>query len=152
MVGYADDSVHEAADLTTDEATGIDKTAASWLVVDTVTGDCRTGGRPQRLAALQTLRRHYNPNADLGHDAPDWDGERTILVSQDMTSRHQAFRFVETTSAATAYCLAGEDVLEGCLPVGIFDLDLRRMIGLHIARPVVTPAADQGIATNPPEA
>ncbi len=154
LVGYTDDDVHsldEAADLTTDSAAGTYGTAARWLVVDTATGQSRAGSPPrtQRLDALQKLRDHYNPGPDTGYDAPSWAGEPVILVSQAMAGRQ--YRLVEVAGEALALRLAGEDVLEGWLPVGTFDLDTGRMTELHIATPIVTPAEDQRITVNPLE-
>lgn len=99
--------------------------------------------RDNRLSRVAKLREHYDPG-----DGADYDGsDRFALVSeskgQKLITTHATF--------ADACAYAGDEVLDGWDPHGIFDLDTGELINLHIATPVVTRSEDQGVLENPLE-
>lgn len=103
----------------------------------------RDAGRKARVARL---RERYG--VDRGFDAAHYDGsERYALVTesegQKLITTHKTF--------ADACAYAGDEVLDGWDPHGIFDLDTGELINLHIASPVVTRSEDQGVLENPLE-
>jgi hypothetical protein len=101
--------------------------------------------RAQRLDALVA---HYEPDPQLGHVEIS-AGERFALVSEADRSDEKMITTHKTFADACAY--AGDGVLDGWDPHGIFDLDTGELINLHISTPVVTRSEDQGVLENPLE-
>jgi hypothetical protein len=107
--------------------------------------DYKTVTRQLRLAKLI---EHYEPDAKLGHADVD-DGKSFALVSQESGHGLDGTMITSHDTFADACAYAGDSVLDGWDPLGVFNLDTCELINLHIASPVVTRSEDQGVLENP---
>jgi hypothetical protein len=97
-----------------------------------------------RAHRLKILVAYYGPDEQLGH--VDDSGERFALVSESDSDE----KMITTHARFEDACFyAGDQVLDGWAPLGVFDLDTGELINLHIASPVVTRSEDQGVLENP---
>ena len=90
---------------------------------------------------------HHNVTEPFGaeKDTP----ERYAAIAQQ---RDETFATTHTT-LEDAFWALGDSVLDGWTPYGVYDLDQRTMLEVHVATPVVTASEDQGImvtAFDPP--
>ena len=94
---------------------------------------------PSRKSNWFELLEHHDVTEPLG--AADETPERYAAVAEQ---RDERFATTHATLGDAFYAL-GDGVLDGWTPCGVYDLDERTMLEVHVATPVVTASEDQGI-------